>query len=451
MRNGILGSMTALLAGAGLALAQPPAMPAPAPTAQPGVMVGNPAPAMAQPMSGPVQGPGIVNYGPGTVVEGAGSPCCGGGCGDGGCGDCNRVCGPWGCGWVSAEYIHWWTKGAHNPPLATLNPSGAAPIIGTPGTQIIYGDHSDDNESRSGARVTAGCWFGQYQDFGAEVSWFMLGSLSSHWSAASSGAPGSPSLGVPFLDVTTNPCFGTESVFPVASPGIATGCIFVTSNSRMWGGDGDFLINACCGPNHRIDVIGGFRYLQLNEGLGIATETLLLPGVPGIGLNNLMTNDQFDADNRFFGGDVGLKSEWRFGRVFTTLKTRIAFGATHEIVNIAGTTVLTSPTHDGFAGAGHLALPSNSGRYTRDTFSVVPEVGLNVGVQLMKCLRAYVGYDVLYWSHVVRPGDHIDREINTTQVPTSGSPFFGVARPAFAWNDTGFWAQGVNLGLEFRF
>jgi Putative beta barrel porin-7 (BBP7) len=52
-----------------------------------------------------------------------------------------------------------------------------------------------------------------------------------------------------------------------------------------------------------------------------------------------------------------------------------------------GQTPLTAP-------GGVLALPGNSGRRDYSAFSVVPEVGCNLGVQLAPRARATIGYGV---------------------------------------------------------
>ena len=98
-------------------------------------------------------------------------------------------------------------------------------------------------------------------------------------------------------------------------------------------------------------------------------------------------------------------------------------------------------------------LPSNIGRYNWDVFAVVLEFPINVGYQVTKQLRVFVGYTFLYASKVLRPGDQIDRVVNTTQIPPplAAGTLIGPARPAFHFKDTDFWAQGINFGLEFRF
>ena len=101
------------------------------------------------------------------------------------------------------------------------------------------------------------------------------------------------------------------------------------------------------------------------------------------------------------------------------------------------------------APGGLLALPSNIGRFSRDRFGLIPEVNLNVGYQLTDHLRLFVGYDILYWSNVVRPGDQISRSINPTQ--QLGGTLMGVAAPLPQFHTTDFWAQGVSLGLDLQF
>jgi hypothetical protein len=125
-------------------------------------------------------------------------------------------------------------------------------------------------------------------------------------------------------------------------------------------------------------------------------------------------------------------------------------------VDIAGGQLVTRPDTGAtrFAG-GLLALPSNIGHFARDRFAVVPELGVNVGFQLTNHLRAFAGYNFLYWSSVLRPGDQIDRGLNELAIPNFGSqpgtPAGDSRRPAVPFRDSDFWAQGVNFGLEFRY
>jgi hypothetical protein len=101
-----------------------------------------------------------------------------------------------------------------------------------------------------------------------------------------------------------------------------------------------------------------------------------------------------------------------------------------------------------------LAQPTNSGHLSKNHFAVLPEIGIKVGYQVTDNVRVYVGWDFLYASSVVRPGDQIDRSVNTNQLLTiagPGSVGNGPARPAPTFKPTDFWAFGVNAGLEWRF
>jgi hypothetical protein len=92
------------------------------------------------------------------------------------------------------------------------------------------------------------------------------------------------------------------------------------------------------------------------------------------------------------------------------------------------------------------AKASNIGRTKADAFAVVPEVNLNIGYEFNSNLMAYVGYNFLYWSDVIRPGDQIDPNVNTLFPINIGAPF-----PARKFDHTDFWAHGVNFGVALRF
>jgi hypothetical protein len=203
-----------------------------------------------------------------------------------------------------------------------------------------------------------------------------------------------------------------------------------------------------------VDFLAGFRYLELDEGLTIQENLTLLPTAPANAGTTFGLADEFTTHNRFYGGQIGARGEYWKGKAFVNLYGKVALGETQETISINGLTIITPPGGTPTAHAGGLlALPTNSGHFTRDEFAVVPEIGINVGYQVTDHLRAFVGYTFLYWSDVARPADQIDLAINGTQVPTNlgSGKLVGPARPAVNLNSTDFWAQGINFGLEFRY
>jgi hypothetical protein len=64
------------------------------------------------------------------------------------------------------------------------------------------------------------------------------------------------------------------------------------------------------------------------------------------------------------------------------------------------------------------------------------------------------GYTFLYASNVIRASQQINRNINSAQAPAiTGNlpPLTGLAQPAFRFNASDFWAQGLDVGLALRF
>src|ERR1019366_9924695 len=109
---------------------------------------------------------------------------------------------------------------------------------------------------------------------------------------------------------------------------------------------------------------------------------------------------------------------WWWNRLFVNATGIVALGDTHQTVDINGSTRITTPGGATTVLPGDLlAQPSNIGHYARDQFSVVPELGLNLGYQLTRNLSVFAGYTIIYWTNVERPGDAINPRVNSTRVP----------------------------------
>jgi hypothetical protein len=364
------------------------------------------------------------------------------------------------CVWGSAEYLFYWVRSAplSVPTLTTFGPNtpsattGFGGALGVQGTTVVSPDHFS-YDPLSGGRVLIGAWLDNDRLFGVEASGFLTETQASRF-ALQSTPTGVPSLRVPFVNVPPGAGFPLgESSFVLADPDFASGGQAISSRLRLWGAEGHALLHVSDNNGLSVSLLGGFRYLDLQEGLSIASRETSL----GNGFGTFVGTDDFRTRNQFYGGQLGAKVEMSFGRFFAAVLGDVSLGENHESVTINGISIVTPVGGPAVITPGGIfAQTTNIGRQTHDEFAVVPEVQLRLGAKLTNSLRAFVGYDFVYVSNVARPGDQIDRTLNfTTNQAVNGSPtplpLLGAARPAPLFNHTDFWTQGITFGMELRF
>lgn len=373
----------------------------------------------------------------------AGDPACSA------CLPCCTPCGPKGRFWISAEFLIWWVKGDQLPPLVTMSASPAGQgVLGGPDTAVLFGGSSINDGPRYGFRVSAGAWLDDCHRWGIEGGFFALSRPQDGFLAdGRSGA----TLGRPFFNVATQ----QPDAQLVSLPGVLSGTVAVGSFSELYGADLNLrrqlsCCEDCCG-GLRIDLLAGFRYLQLEEELVIREnlESIDPNGDVPVG-TRLLVEDRFRTRNEFYGGQIGAVAEcWR-DRWFVNIRGLLGLGVNRQTVEISGTTTILVP---GFPAetrpGGLLAQSTNSGTFSRSEFAVVPEISVSLGYQVTEHLRVYAGYSLLWWTNVVRPGDVIDVAVNPTQIPPG--TLIGPARPAFTWRTSDIWIHGLHLGAQVRF
>jgi len=342
------------------------------------------------------------------------------------------------------EGIVWWLRDTPAPvPLVTNL------IAGAPTTQTYLGGQDLSVGASGGARIFASYAISDRASL--EGSVFFLPSRSTTRSVSSSGKPGSVNLIVPYLDANTGLENGTEISF---TP-IYSGAAQEEYSAGMAGAqiNGAWALSAT--TPWTLDALGGFRYLRLRETYTFTTSS---PNIAPFPAGVWQTTDRFDATNNFYGLQAGLRARYDQGAFFATGTANVALGAMNQAVDISGSLVTDEFTNFGatqsFAG-GYFALPSNIGDHSRTTFAVVPEISLRVGYRITPAASIVLGYTFLYASNVVRPANQIDRTVNTTQSvaysENANTTVSGPARPSFQYNDSAFWAQGLSLGLAYRF
>ena len=368
------------------------------------------------------------------------------------CGDVSELCGPW---WqlppgnleVRGEYLLWWGKGDHVPALVTTSPAGtprtAAGVLGG-NTSILLGDTDLNKEARSGVRVTLDYWIGADYTMAIEASYVGLGSESETYQAQSEGTP---ILARPYYNVSTN----QQDSGLIAFPGVQTGSVNVADTTDFQSTEILLRYNWFRQCGARLDFLAGYRYMKLGDDLqinesGISTDP---QSVVPVG-TRLDLSDRFQTLNQFNGADLGVLAQWHRCRWSLDVLLKMALGSTSSRVTIDGVTQITAPGQAAatYSGA-FLAQKTNIGQYEQNTFTVIPEIGTTVGYDLTSQVRLTAGYSLLYWSSVARPGEQIDTHLNPTQFPPG--TLVGAPQPQFQFATSGFWAQGLNLGLDFRF
>ena len=364
--------------------------------------------------------------------------------------------------WIQADYLMRWVKPGPNPValLTTGADTDDTPgAIGQPGTKILFGDAPVGFGLISGMQLTVGYWIRPDQSMGLELSAFVLSQVN-QGPEANSDANGNPFLLRPFFNTQTN----AEDVATVTFPGLLTGRIVFRDTTQLWGSEINLLCNWVKGSSGRIDAIYGFRYLQLNEELRIdenfaplevEDNTINFAGQAFGFPDSVRVLDQFKVKNQFYGAQFGARAELNFGRLQLDARAKVALGTTHSHLDTDGASFLLDGSGNLLASStgGLLALKSNIGSRTTDSFTVVPSIELRVSCFVRDNIRIHVGYDFLYMSNLIRPGDQIDRNIDPRQVPTfqDFDPTVNASQPKVFLKHTDFWAQGLDFGLEIRF
>jgi len=368
---------------------------------------------------------------------GLATPSC---CDDWGCCDGFAGHGHSCCFFGSTEALLWWMKSGNTPALVTTGSLASAGILNAPGTAVLFGGTGTTaQDSFGGGRFTLGWWCDPSEDKSLEFTYLYLGQGTTRFA---SGPPlGGAVLARPFFSLNSL----TEFSKIVAAPGVASGGVIVDAPSSFMGAELNYRCNLCRGDFSRFDLLAGVRYLELDESIVIADAV-----IPVGGGASTLTTDSFETSNRFAGGQLGLQWACQGARWSLDLRSKLALGKTRSSTPIQGSQLADGATEPG----GLLALASNSGRFEQSRFGVVPEFGLNIGYQCTDNLRLTVGYTLIFWNSVLRPGDQIDRVLDTTLIPNTPQPGVAAAgrtRPAVPLKASDFFVQGMNFGLEYRY
>ena len=362
----------------------------------------------------------------------------------------DKILGNW---WDSDELLIWWPKATPLPPLITAT-RGTQPAYGLNTTTLLAGNKAIDTQDHAGYRLALGWSLNTEDTLGFEGRYFFLGTRTFSASATDLGDDRYRTIGLSFRNAIT----GQEDALSLARAGQSSALITAYSSTRVQGAEANVIGNLYASGGVKVHAIAGYRYLQANEGLRVESQWMQWPTRESNNQQILgMIADQIDAHNEFHGGQFGLMADAHRGSFYVEITGKAAIGTNFEMVRIDGATHLITanypiPLYQSWHG-GVYAQGTNIGRYVRSQFAVVPEGTFKVGLKTGDRGRFYIGYNFLYMSDVVRPGDQIDRTINPNQIPliARGVPFTGPERPVPMLIRSDYWTQGLVIGFEARF
>jgi hypothetical protein len=331
-------------------------------------------------------------------------------------------------------------------------------------TNSFLGDRQFDGTISHGGIFSVGYWEAepnawvpgrQLRTWGVEGKFFFAAERSRGDRLANA-----PILLRPFFDLNNN---GVSGVV-VAAPGVASGVIETSSNGAFWGADLNLWQNVfhnAPGTNVGIDLLTGFRYLNLRSAVSVRRETIYDPVIlaPAVFIpfagNRIQEQEAFLTHNHFYGVQLGVAGNLYVDWLKVTGRAQIGLGGTHQSIRVEGSQLRTFPNGATQTSQGALlALGSNIGQDSRDRFTYIPELGVDFEVPLMSGLTLNLGFNALYWSRVVLAGEQIDRTIDVTQIPNFpqgvGSVPTGIARPSVPFKESGMWILAASVGMEYR-
>jgi hypothetical protein len=309
-----------------------------------------------------------------------------------------------------------------------------------PDTRVAYGDQrleTRHDDRFIGGRFRLGWWLDDEQTCALDAGAFFLERDSTYFRTVSDG---SVLLARPYVDALT----GSQAAEVFAGPtatGLRSGGFNGYSRIELFGQELNLVANLWSSPSARLDLLGGFRSLQMRDRLDLTATSQLLPDKSTIyGLT-----DHFRVHNVYYGGQLGLRASQEWGRWFADLRALAGLGANVTTGRAFGDRITHTPLSRDVQPFGLSVLPSNAGRFHRTLLDGVYEANANVGYRFGDRLRILAGYTFLLWDRPLR-ADQVDPTVNLNQINGLGG---GPARPAIPFRTDLFWAQGFNVGIEF--
>jgi hypothetical protein len=398
--------------------------------------------------------------------------------------------------WADGEFLLWKIRDSSLPRLTSivpvglltvdtsdrfLSPTGAnlgflnghtigfVPVMILTDPKVAGGSTVDEGE-HTGGRFSLGFYLDSDQLVGLEGGGFWLGRRTFDFVATTGNSVNQFLINTPFTQntfVVTPGMMGAPDTRTLAK---TTNLFFVRESSatllgsattEMWGAEANLVSGRCFFGCISYGGFIGFRYVDFHEDLAVEDDVSLFrptspPALAALDTDplggslpetvNFTTFDLIRTRNHFYGGQVGVDMDAEVGHFFLKARGKVALGAMHEVVDIESRAINTDGT---LVSGGLFGAPTDNGEHHRNRVCVVPEINVKLGYAVTHNLRAFVGYDFLYISDVVRPGDQVSLSTTNTTITVGGQTTnINVNQPTFRFRDTDMWINGINFGIE---
>lgn len=328
--------------------------------------------------------------------------------------------------WVELDFLLWWREGRDFPALVTGEDPGT---LSDPPSPVLFGGGQLNEQARPGGRLEFGMWLDDCQCLGAGGRFVSIGNARTRFALAGAAGDGQ-FFARPFYDTAV-----PETNALVVHNGVNTiGTLDLVTESEFQTADAFLRCLVVRTGYSRLDFLFGYQLGRLNESLVIASNSEELASG-----NVLTVTDSFATRNEFHGGHFGIQGQYLWGVFGLEMAARFGFGNMNQQATLAGSSVPPNPS-----GGLLVNQQINSGTHQRDVFSYMHDAGLELVYYPTERVKLSLGYNMMFFSDMARPGDQIATNID-------GSPFGLDSVPPFKFESTHFFAHGLNLGLECRF
>jgi hypothetical protein len=359
--------------------------------------------------------------------------------------------------WLGIEYLLYWTKNAPLPvPIATAGPASGLGILGTTGTIVVLGNSDYSFNTRSGLRVSGGWWLTENQSAGLEANLFVLPEKTSNTPPMTSASPSLPTLARPFFDTSTN----RQNSRLLTRPNTFAGGISTEASNLFWGGQVSGVWRFRDRGWYTVDFLTGFQFLDLEESLNINDFASARAGGT-VNFNGQQFNagvtylqDHIGTTNRFYGWMIGGRTNFHYEAFTLACAAKIGIGNISQDIRLDGTSTLAGPyPAPQTTGGAFFTTGFNAGKFEQNHTGYMGELSLNLNVQVTSHLSVNFGGNYLVVDGVVRPGDQLSTNINSTQIPIGQNygARFGPPSSGAQFNTSSFYVQGLNLGFAYGY